>query len=265
MVINWLRQAMERVQMNVKLRFAILLMFVCFMVSPIRAQEATPTPRPSTTTVLTEISDAVQSIGIFNFVAAGVIILVVIVAWQGLKPLIQSNIDANRRAGEAQAAMIEAYKSMQRFQEEQSKERNDVNETRRLQAESLRQSAESQAQTTEAQKEQIRIMKDIETRTEAQQSRTDAVGVVNEHTTTTINNLKTTLDTLAQQAQRASEGIETLKHDLTDKVDQKALDDALKPITDKLVTISSDLATVRESVSLIAISVNVESTDPKKP
>ena len=110
----------------------VLIVAACYMAFPVFAQDVNPppTPRPSTNTILTEVSDAVDRIGIFNFVSAGLIIIAGLGIYVGLKPLIQSGTDANKRADEVTDKMIALTDKLVLYQERAAEREARLDETR---------------------------------------------------------------------------------------------------------------------------------------
>lgn len=214
---------------------AFLLLFSCIMVMPVYSQEIepTPTPRPTTNTIISEFSEAVENnssalniLVMVVVVLGAIVVLMVMVGWKALQPLIQSNIDANKRAAEAQQAVIEWQRNNHEREEK-------VNETRKLQADSLQKTSLSLDATA-------KFMSEIETRKEAQENRKLSVGEVNTHTDSAVLTLKNALD-------QAVNGINEVKDELQHKLTKDDLNNGLRPIMEKLNAIALELASIQDN------------------
>lgn len=228
----------------------ILILFLSASVTLAQGVEPTATPRPSTTnTILTEVSDAVDRLGIFNFISAGLLVFVLVIAWQGLKPLIQSGTDANRRADDATQQMIEMTDKLMLWHEKQAERDASLDETRHLNAVSL-------AQTVKAQEGLANFMSQMETKSEAQQSRQSSVQEINEHTSDVVH-------TLNQALEQVSRELVKVQTDLQKTMTQKAFNDGIQPIVSQLQTISRQVTRIHDRLS--HLSIPTLSTDKEQP
>lgn len=238
----------------------LLLLFSSIMVIPVYSQEespATSTPRPSTNTVISEFSEAVENnssalniLVMVVVVLGAVVVLMLMVGWKALQPLIQSNIDANKRAAEAQKAVIE-------WQNDNHSKEIKINETRKLQAESLQQTAKNLEATA-------KFMSEIETRKEAQESRKTSVDEVNKHTDASVATLKNALD-------QAVSGINEVKEELQHKLTKNDLNNGLRPIMEKLNAIALELGSIQDNPKSTPVSTgdsaleSTPTTNEEKP
>jgi len=232
----------------------VLIVAACYMAFPVFAQdvEPSPTPRPSTNTILTEVSDAVDRIGIFNFVSAGLIIIAGLGIYVGLKPLIQSGTDANKRADEVTDKMIALTDKLVLYQERAAEREARLDETRRLNAESL-------SQTVKAQEGLAKYMSQLETKEEAQSRSGKQIESINQHTTEVVNSLKETLE-------HAVSGIEQVRTDLQQKLTKSDLDDGIKPVIDRLEQVANEITSLRNQLSSTNIKADViVKTPPSTP
>src|SRR5690606_4173222 len=231
-----------------------ILLFSCIMISPVYAQEIEPAsmPRPTTTTILTEVSDSVQTIGILNFVSAGIVILVLVVAYKGLAPLIKANSEANKTTAEVQNKLID-------FIEKQAREMEKINEIRRAQTEAMERIALAQEAT-------VKHMNEIETRKEALERSNTQVDTIKSHTSSelagaseTIN--KHTDESVGRSRQAVEDAVGVIgeiKEQLqaTLKVDdlENILSPLLKPNEDRLDETANQLntAALKEPVAVEA-------------
>lgn len=237
-----------------------LLLFSCIMIAPVYSQEAEPTstPTPSTRTMITEISDSVQNIGIQNFVMSGVVVIILIVAWKGLDPLLKANANANNRATEAQNKLFE-------FIEKREKDNEKLNEFRRLQSESMERTALAQEAT-------VKHMTEIETRKEALERSNTQVDTIKSHTSSELAGAAETINkhtdesvgSLRQVVEDAVGGIGEIKEQLqaTVKVDdlENILSPLLKPIVDRLDEIANQLNTAAHKEP-VAVEAKVHITE----
>lgn len=242
--------------------FAFLLILMLFMLSfSVVAQEPdiTPTPRPSTATVITEVSEAVQT----NSNALGILVLVVIilgiivviflvVAWKGLQPLIKALTDANQERNKLQEKVFEMITT-------QAEREVIINQTRQMQSKSLEATAKQQETTA-------KLMVEIETKHEAQTGRVGIISNVNEHMDNAVKALNSTLETAVHE-------ISELKTELQNKVSKDDLSDGMKPILDKLDSMSgritamsgelSELRTALTSKEIVAVTEEPPPLIPK--
>jgi uncharacterized protein YdaU (DUF1376 family) len=244
-----------------------VLLFSCIMIVPVYAQEPepTPTPRPTTTTILTEVSDSVQTIGILNFVSAGIVILVLVVAYKGLAPLIKANSDANQRATEANKTTAEVQNKLIDFIEKQAREMEKINEIRRAQTEAMERTALAQEAT-------VKHMNEIETRKEALERSNTQVDTIKSHTSSELAGAAETINkhtdesvgSLRQVVEDAVGGIGEIKEQLqaTVKVDdlENILSPLLKPIVDRLDEIANQLNTAAHKEP-VAVEAKVHITE----
>lgn len=223
--------------------FVVFCLFLCLVVFPTFAQsdepEPTSTPRPTTTTILTEVSDTVQAIGIFNFVTAGIVVLLLFGAWKGLSPLIQANVEASKRATEAQNALVD-------FMRGQSNERTRIEETRQLQAEALQNAARAQEKTAT-------LMEQMETRSQAERRSAEqvesmsramdmAAAKVNTHISAEVGAVNTKL-------QQAVEAITEVRTDLEAKATKEDLSNGLSPLVDKIGRVTHEIGELKEMIT----------------
>lgn len=217
----------------------LLLLLLCSAVAVSAQDDLVPTPRPaSTSTVIGELSSAVETNGALASVMVGaVVILALVVIFLiasvrvGLKPMLSANTDASQRASESQRAMIAMHENLLAWQREENLREDKSNETRRLQADSLRAAAE-------AQKDMVTIMKELETKHEAKLDRSALAREVNEHTSKAIKVVNDTLDQMSLE-------IGAVKTELQGTVSKTDLTDGMKPIVDKLNAITREIADIR--------------------
>lgn len=223
---------------NRPLRDALILVLICMVTFSVSAQEIEPTstPRPTTTTILSEVSDAVDRMGIFNFVAAGLVVLVILVAWKGLQPLIQTGADATKRAADAQNAMLDMARQMMKWHDEQTNLQVKVEENRKSQTESLVKAAA--------------LMAEIETRNEAQQRTNLTIQQVNDHTTQAVAQV---VNMVNQKLEVVESGLAQVQDDLKASVTQKAFKDGIQPIVDRLNIISGQVTDIHNRLANLTV------------
>lgn len=208
--------------------------------APVQAQQPNSTPSPSS--VVSELSDAAQTLGAAGFVAAvlSLALIALIVGagmffWKGLSPLLKT-IESERQAREQ--AQANFTREVQRSTERE----NAAAELRTQQADALERTAG--------------ILSELETKSEAQKRRDGAVKTINEHTSTQINPLKDAVDKVGQD-------VEAMQQTLEQKASKADLDNGLKPVLDELTTISKALDNIK--ALLISADETPASAPPSSP
>lgn len=208
-----------------------ILAVVCLLTALPLAAQAVPTSPPSASSLVAELSNAVEANGTFAAVLmgvvvimAGVVIFLIMSVRVGLKPLLDANTNASNRAKDAQEAMIDMQERVLKWQEEQYRREAEVARTRQLQAEALERT--------------VTLMANVETRGEAELARASAVQSINSHTDTIVQSLQ-------QSVERACQDVQAIQDALQDKVSQTDLNNGLQPVLERLTTIVSNLDEIR--------------------
>lgn len=183
----------------------MLILVTGGIVSPVTAQ-AIPTPPPSTQTIVSEVSEAAQTLGVLNVVLLGVVgvlvlvvVFFVVAVWKLGVPLVNT---------------------VQRLFE--ARERQDANEDAREQSRMLTREREVDV----LERYEILIGK-IETKTEAQASRTTAVEAINAHTDKAVAPAIDSSSEAVTELKKLSEQMKSL-------VTQKHFDDGMKDMQKQL-------------------------------
>ncbi len=208
------------------LLLAAAVVLCCCAVAPLEAQVPT-TPPPTTSSLVSELSNAVEANGAFAAVLmgvvvimAGVVVFLIMSVRVGLKPLLEANANASNRAQDSQRAMVDMQQRVLAWQEEQYRREEQVAQTRHLQANALERTAA--------------LMTEIETRNEATSGRSAAVGVINAHTTASVDGLKASID-------EARKDVQAIQATLEAKASRTDLENGLKPILEHLAAITHSL------------------------
>lgn len=192
-------------------RIALILLSMMLIVAPVAAQQATPAP--SGQTLVGEVVDATQTLGILTVVIlavlgilAAVVLIVVLIAWRGLSPLLGTIKSLNTAREDLQAQLFERLESG-------DKER---------------------ARTAEINERTVSRLGEIETRTEAQQSRQTAVEEINTHTDEAVKPIVRASDDTLSELRELREQFKTL-------ITKKQFDGAMTGMTDRLDKIITEM------------------------
>lgn len=114
--------------------------------------------------------------------------------------------------------------------------------------------SEAQLKVAEAQERTALILSDIETRQEARQGRSDAVGLINAHTTAAIESIKEPLE-------RAVSDLDAARQNLNIAIDRDDMKELLEPMEQQLATLTAMIRAILEHAG-VSIPVVVEPEPP---
>lgn len=205
--------------------------------------QGTPTAPPELTTGEQVVSMVERIGGVSNAIQLCIVFFVLIVAYRGLKPLLEALKDEREARKEERQERLEAQRELAALRERQA-----AADDRRLVVQ------ERQAELDER---MVARLKDLETSEEAKQRSINTVTEINQHTTEIFTEAKEQLVSAASKIDEAAASVK-------DVVTKEHLNSKLEPILAQLETISLELRRRAGDTGPLDAS-KVPDTDPATP